>query len=103
MSIIWITLNGDDCPTIPNEYTYQHPHIGEPFDLDLIGLKMYVRLPEDIGGTPHRVVNAGVAKCPKCTAETVTYELDNDLYVSACPNHEQPYMFYRIRGDKQCD
>ena len=101
MPIIWITLNDDQCPKIPNVSTCQDAYIDAPFNLDLIGLTMYVRLPLNIGGSSHRVVNTGLAKCPKCNAQTVTYELDNNIYVSACPNHELPYMFYRNQRDNK--
>lgn len=57
----------------------------------------WVALPPEIGGTRHRVVDSWNAPCPRCQADSQTLRLDNDMYVSVCRDHENPYCFYTRR------
>ena len=53
-----------------------------------------VRLPPEIGGTVHRVLNSAIVECPRCNKPSQTLTLDNNMYVSVCRQHANPYCFY---------
>lgn len=53
-----------------------------------------VRLPPQLGGTVHRVVQHSIVECPRCGEPSQTLTLDNGMYVSVCRHHPNPYCFY---------
>ncbi len=54
----------------------------------------WVKLPPELGGYTVAVLSTFINHCPKCSRQVKHLELENNYFVSECPEHK--YLWYKI-------
>jgi len=86
--MIWLTLDNDGFAPLDDGF------------VTIIGSRegSFVRLPPQLGNTPHQVLTDVVLPCPLCSANCVHLTLaDTEVKVAICHNHTEAYLWYKER------